>query len=322
MSLTTGIGGKSPAVLVTAGVMSPTSRRHLAMLCAAKQRLERAGYHVLGAWVIPTDESHALPALQKLGFPEISAEWRMRCAELAVADDEFVSISNWATSQTPKLAEALAVALQELCEAVHKRFEGSLQHCKVRGFVCCSQDYEGKYQFSKNISATQMQGTVIVPLGDEEALLEKPAKKLFVADPVDSKVADMTTKKILTAIKNYESQYVARAVPAAAARFILTPTAKERDCFSKEFTALGIPVVGQGQGGDLCEKVKTSFKAWIGPDGKIASDDLAKLMQMIDPSWTSTELATLFEGQIASKGDIMCDDFVDWIFSGRMPRGS
>ena len=65
--LTPAPDGKEGCILLTTGAMNPCHLGHVAMLHAAATRVQRAGYHVCGAFLSPSHDLYVRPKAEALG---------------------------------------------------------------------------------------------------------------------------------------------------------------------------------------------------------------------------------------------------------------
>lgn len=312
--------GKIPAVLIASGTMSPVHRGHILMLRQARERLERAGYAVMAAWIAPCNDGSAQREATAKESPCLSAAFRQRVTELAVCEDDFVACSCHEIAKENEVP--LRDRLVEVQSYLSSRYEGSLDFTRVRVFYACGGDSADKYRITKGIASQQEIGCVIVPRSEDEIRLENPNLLVYVADAVQEEAAMLyTSTQLRTLIQAGDVTAAAKMMCPAAARFLLVPTAAERKEFQNDFDQLR---VAAPQGGaaltQMRERLRASFRAWIGPKNTIRTEDITKLLQILDPSWNNKELAVLAkEITTAGEGRVTCDDFLDWIFS-RCPR--
>lgn len=283
------------AVLVATEGVGVASLGYLRLLRLARDRLRRGGFAVVAAWI-------SLCGRDSSEEEEFSAEFTAHVAQLAVLDDDFVSISAAAT-----IPHEAGACLQQFLSA---KFAPSLDGRRVSVFHVASSDRAATLQLAQGMCPEIQRGAVIVPLSEDEMLLEKLQSMLFVADPLP---AD-TPPRAVEALR-VRGTDASRILPPAAARFILSPTEAERTAFASYFNRFGAPsmeslVATKGT-------LKKSMGAWVGPDGLLGSDDLLKLVQALDPSWDASELEALRAlTSRPSDGSVRCDDLIDWAFAG------
>jgi len=169
-------------------------------------------------------------------------------------------------------------------------------------------------------------GLVIVPREKEECfMLEKPSSLFFVAEEAAGEPNIVVGAKIRAAIQSGDAAYVSSVCPPAVARFVLSPTASELGAFSNDFQYLrpeaargALRLIDASAETEAREKFVAVLKAWSGPEGTIPIDDVARLLEVLDPSWTNSELKTFSSGVVGvskNGSGIACSDLVDWLFS-------
>merc|ERR1711959_745835 len=68
------------AVVLTTGGMNPLHRGHVQLLHQAAQRLNVAGYGVVGMWISPSHDGYLLPKAKALGTFGFTAPFRIELA--------------------------------------------------------------------------------------------------------------------------------------------------------------------------------------------------------------------------------------------------
>jgi len=309
--------GRLLAVLVASGTMSPVHRGHVQMLHQAKDRLEHAGYTVVGAWLSPTNDLRAFREAKSSGSPELRSAFRQRVAELSVCDDDFVSVGSWEAGVETVTPREVA---EKLRSRLKLRFQHSLEGMELVAFYVCGSDYAKRMSLAKGFQGPPHLGIVIVPReGEDEVFMEMPHQLVFQTDALKGDAAALSSTRLREAIKAGDSLKAAKYMALAAARFTLAPTAAERLEFQSDFEQLGIAAPEASELAQMQETLKTTLKAWVGPSGTIGAEDLGRLLRLLDPSWTSQELNALLEqAATASDGRVVSDDFIDWIFSSQL----
>lgn len=301
------------AVVVAGGAMSPAHRGHVLMLWQAKERLEQAGYAVAACWLLPSSEGAALAEAKANGAPELSAAFRQRVAELSVCDDEVVSV---ASCESSGKGSSPAEIVSQLQAYLPQRFPCSLKRRHLHVFYAAGTDVAKKLGLYRGLQPESLLGVVVVPRADDEPQLEKPHQMIYVADAISGESAALTSTKLRQAIRDGDTVYAAQAMASAAGRFTLAPTSSERLAFEADYKRLGVAPPEAKQLDWAKERLKASLRAWVGPQGTIHGDDVARLLKMLDPSWNSKEMSALMIGaKVAADGYVVADDFVDWIFS-------
>lgn len=294
-------GDNRLAVLVATEGVGAASRGYLRLLRQARDRLLRGGYVVVAAWI-------ALCGKDPAEETEFSSQFAAHVAQLAVLNDDFVSISS-ATLSAPGEASA---SLQKFLKA---KFLASLDGRSVSVFhVAGSDRATHPLHVTHSMRPESHRGAVIVPFSEDEMLLERPHSMLLIADPLPVEAAALGQLRAVQALRA-RGDDISQVLPAAAARFVLSPVEAERRDFATYFDRFRPP--GADRAVVTRDTLKRSFRAWVGPDGALGSDDLLKLVHMLDPSWNVTELEALqvLTSQ-ASNGRIKCDDLIDWAFVG------
>merc|ERR1719502_798864 len=95
--------------------MNPVHKGHAQMLHQARERLEKEGYSVIGAWLSPSHDSYVLPKAASFGTPGLRADFRLELARRAVEDDDLVDVSSWEAKQEGRWPDypVVAGALQQ-----------------------------------------------------------------------------------------------------------------------------------------------------------------------------------------------------------------
>jgi len=316
------------AVLVASGSMSPAHRGHVSMLWQAKERLERAGYAVIGGWLSPWSDYQAASAAG--ACTPLSAAFRRRAAELAVCDDDFVAVASWEASIVDRAPERHEV-MASLKACIEDVFPASLGLRQVRVFFVGGPDVAGRAVVQQGIIANLDMGVVVVPRSSDDVLLEKTTQLIFAADaPAEaapdaegSTEVELTSAKIREALRNRQAAVAAAAMPAAAARFVLSPTEAEREEMKADFELLGVEAPSGQELERARESLKGTLRAWIGPSATMQAEEFGRLLQSLDPSWSNTDLTLLTDtvkeknknsGTATADGGVLPDQFVDWIF--------
>ncbi|CAE8660486.1 unnamed protein product, partial [Polarella glacialis] len=128
-------------------------------------------------------------------------------------------------------------------------------------------------------------------------------------------VAGLSGLKVRAAIRAGNNTEAAQAMAPAAARYLLAPTATELLDHQADFEKLGVqpfiadPVVSR-------DKLKEALSSRLGPKAMVPVNDLSKLLQALDPSWTHEELSKLFKASEHNcDGNVSAVGFVDWLFT-------
>jgi len=87
-------GHATYAVLVTTGAFSPIHKGHIAMMEAAKKRLEDDGKIVVGGYIVPGHDTYV--SAKKNGEAAMDGALRVDLAQQAVAESQWLMIDPWA----------------------------------------------------------------------------------------------------------------------------------------------------------------------------------------------------------------------------------
>lgn len=301
--------GRVLAVIVADGAMNPAHRGHVRMLWQARERLERAGYHVVGAWLAPCDALAADAEASALGAPALSADFRRHVASLAASGDEFVEV---AAGPLPD-AETPAKLLTAVKEELMQRFEGSLRGRSFHLFYACGADVAARHRLLS--SASRLTGIVVVPRSEDDVLMEDSRRLLFVAD---ADASDSAPEALGLSSTRLRADVAAKNLPAASSamnqastRFLLAPTPSERWLYEADFDLLGVEAVTARLKACFRENVRSTMSA---------EDLVSILSRLAPPSLTEADLGYLADGvraRAASGGGVPSDEFVDWMFVGR-----
>ena len=126
--------GRPSCVLLSTGACNPVHLGHVAALHVAADRLRRAGYHPVGAFISPSHDGYVQPKAKSLGSLALSARFRLRIAEVVVEADPLVAVGSWEASQPGHWPDFPVVsnALQQ--------WAGS----EARVFYVCGTDHANK----------------------------------------------------------------------------------------------------------------------------------------------------------------------------------
>lgn len=317
-----------PAVLIVSGSMSPVHNGHFEVMRVGRERLERAGYKVLVGYLSPQNATGAAAEMRSAEGADnevaLSTGFRLKTTKLAVSNDDFVYLGAWEASVMGRVARPHDV-MRDLSESLAKSVPGLRERLsELRIFYACDPGQASRRGLNKAIGASD-KGIVIVPRADEDCfLLEKPCNLFFITDPTECEASIVVAAKIRAALLSGNADFVNRNVPAAVARFILSPTASELAAMQEDFAALRPQALGgsarltDGASADKAqEKFKAVLRAWAGPNGCVGIEDVARLLQALDPSWTNSEISTFSSGAfgaVSKGGEVSCDALVDWMF--------
>jgi len=317
-----------PAVLIVSGSMSPVHMGHFEVMKAGRARLERAGFKMLAGYLSPQNAVGAGAEMRAAAGSEeetaLSTGFRLLTTQVAVVDDDFVSLGAWEASvmgRVPMPYEVMAELEKHLYKSIPQLRD--LQNV-LRIFYACGPGQASRRGLHKSMSLLD-KGVVIVPREDEDCfLLESPANLFYVAEPAPGEANVVVAAKIRAAIQSGNATYVASAVPPAVARYVLSPTASEVAAMKTDFEYLrpdaargALRIVDAAATQEAQVKFKAILHSWAGPKGSIAIEDVVRLLEVLDPSWTNSELNTFSSGAcgaVGKTGKILCDDLVDWMF--------
>mmetsp|Transcript_6051 Transcript_6051/g.15597 ORF Transcript_6051/g.15597 Transcript_6051/m.15597 type:complete len:289 (-) Transcript_6051:228-1094(-) len=126
--------GAKAAVIVSCGSFNPVTVQHLRNLELARYSLrEASGCCVLGGFLSPVSGSYKKPCLAR-------AEDRVRLAEAAVVDSDWIAVDRWESAQPSyvRTLHVLASIEEEVNHALRKRAGGSAPPVQV--FLLCGAD--------------------------------------------------------------------------------------------------------------------------------------------------------------------------------------
>jgi hypothetical protein len=331
--------GSRPAVLVLSGSMSPAHHGHLNVIRQARERLQQAGYTVLAGFLSPQNATGSAAEMRAAAGSEqemaLSTTFRLLTTKLTLADDDFLSLATWEAAHISQVATA-----HEVMTYLAKYIIDKIPSMKESGlcvFYACGPGQAARRGLTRSVGVSNL-GIVIVPREDEDCFsLEKPTNLFYVAEPAAGEANIVVAAKIRAALQSGDVAYVSSVVAPSVARLLLSPTEAERADMKADFDYLRPDISGgdlstDNNGGALRltepsaeaqVKLKKVLQAWAGPSGQIAMQDIARLLEVIDPSWTSSELSTLSSGAWCNgggggkSGSVDCEAFTDWLFGVR-----
>mmetsp|Transcript_59381 Transcript_59381/g.133815 ORF Transcript_59381/g.133815 Transcript_59381/m.133815 type:complete len:591 (-) Transcript_59381:143-1915(-) len=255
---------ESGAVLVMTGSMNPAHRGHVEMLHSARERLRRAGYSILAGWVSPWDDAKTASKAKRTGGPHLSTAFRLRQAEYCTQDDEFVSVASWEASAVAGREPDYMDVVEALQQAMRKDCGAQIDGRSVSVFLVCGSDESKCY---RRLQPAIHQGLVLVPRHGNDCFLEKPLHLVYLAEPTPGRTTDLSSSKLLVAIKDGDTAYVERAVPPPACKFILDPSEDESRELAADFGQLSVSSADAGPwpGGKLVHEIPRV------PEGKIVA---------------------------------------------------
>lgn len=320
-----------PALLIVSGSMSPAHKGHVEVLKAARSRLERAGYYALAGFLSPQNAIGAAREMRAAAGcenePALSTSFRLLTTKLALVDDDFISLGSWEASVVDRVSTPTEV-IQNLSGYVYEQIPALRESGKhLHIFYACGPGQAQRRAMMRSFGATD-RGVVVVPRDDEDCFyMENPKNLFFVADPAPGQPNIVVAAQIREAVRCGNATLVSSLVAPAVARLLLAPTDAERSAAQSDFQCLqpnskagSLRLIDTAATEEVRDKLKKVFLAWAGPSGLIPVQDVTRLLEIIDPSWSSSELSTLSSNMCAgkiTKDSVQCDALVDWLFSTR-----
>jgi hypothetical protein len=256
-----------------------------------------------------------------------STHFRLLTTKLTIVDDDFLSMGTWEASVVDRVATPTDV-MQSLSGYIYDQIPSLRQSgTQLHVFYACGPGVAQRRGMMRSFGATD-RGVVVVPRDDEDCfMLEAPRSLFFVADPAPGEANIVAAKNIRAAVRSGNASLVSSLVAPAVARMLLAPTEAERSAAKADFDSLqpdskrgAYRLIDPAAADEVREKLRKVFAAWAGPSGILPVDDLTRLLEIIDPSWSSSELSTLSSnmcGGKITKDGVDCEAFVDWLFAMR-----
>lgn len=216
---------RKQAVLLYRGTMNPPHLGDVLKICWAQERLERAGYTVVGAWLIPSCELKVQQEAKAEHTVALSGELRLQMASALVENHKLIAVSP---------AEALGDELS--LAQVQASLTAAFVDLPPKVFIACtSSESEVLKRFCQG---TEL-GVVVEPI-DDGIYMEKPtaANPIYVTDPLPEKVAALTAGMIQTALRGGDVAFVRQVMPEALSRLLYRPTEAEKIRFASDFGQL------------------------------------------------------------------------------------
>ena len=189
--------GEAPArglaVVLTTGGMNPVHRGHVVMLHQAANRLETAGYGVIGAWLSPSHDLYLQPKAKGMRTLGLSAAFRVEAVRRTVAEDPLVAVGYWESStdlhpeQWPDFPEVCRALQTELANTV------SLARKHVTVFYACGTDHAEKCGLYRG---GRSWGVVVVPRAGERPQTENTENLVFVAEQAQGEIAAFNSTSV------------------------------------------------------------------------------------------------------------------------------
>lgn len=314
-----------PAVVIVSGSMSPAHHGFFEIMKTARERLERAGYIVVGGFLSPQNATGAAMEMRSAAGSEeetaLSTGFRLKCTKLATSQDDFISLGAWEASVTGRVPTAEEV-ICNLSSYLADNIPGMKdRRVPLSTFYACGPGQAARRNLTRSVDM-QYNGVVIVPCENEDCfLLEKPSNLFYVADARAGEANIVVSAKIRAAVQAGNAAYVRSVCNDQVSRFVLFPTEEEKAAMKADYDFLH-PVSAQLDGGTAMDESKAKFKAvlraWAGPSGVIAIEDISRVLEVLDPSWTNSELTSFTSGAfgaVSKDGKIATDSLVDWMFN-------
>jgi len=306
--------GQPFAALVACGAFAPVHQGHLDMMRRARERLERAGYVVIGGWISPVNSEEAAKEAARTKQSIPSAKFRIHAAQLSVEGDDWIDVGTWQADvqgRIPGYTEVMA----SLKASVEERFYGSCQLHHVKVFLVGGPDTLGKKAVQQGILSDTTRGLVVAPRSEDDILMERTFEGVFSSDPSEQDAfVTMSSTQVRDFIRCGQVADASAAMAPAAARFVLYPTASEIMDMQADFELLGVAPLQGGELKQAQDRLKAVLRAWTGPKGTIGVDDLGRVLQLLDPSWRPEELKLLQENCAIDGGGVSPEEFIDTIF--------
>lgn len=305
---------KTLALLVLSAAMAPSHKGHVDMLDKARTRLQERGFHVIGQWLSPWNDTMAQQEARQNGLECLSPEFRLRCAELTAAGRELTMMASWESKQTGRVPmHQVAVNCRE---TLLRQFPGSLRERRLCIFHVCGSDREAKYKSSENGAHKDHVGVVLIPQDDEVMILEKPSELKFVAEIAQENA--MHSKELRQVISDGNAVVASKELTPAAARFVLAPTAEELEQLQADFSKLGVKPFVAADVAKAKDSLQRTFLEKLGPENQVSVQELFKLLCAVDPSVSEEDLQSLMRAtqKTGPYGEqVKVGDFVDWVFA-------
>eukprot|EP00440_Ansanella_granifera_P047912 gb/GFBE01051897.1/.p1 GENE.gb/GFBE01051897.1/~~gb/GFBE01051897.1/.p1 ORF type:complete len:587 (+),score=147.30 gb/GFBE01051897.1/:1-1761(+) len=304
---------RSLALLVLSASLGPAHKGHIDMMEKARLRLQERGFQVIGMWLSPFNDAKAAEEALRCKTDKLSTEFRVSVAGLTAANHDLIMLSNW-ESQQSRTPTATEVAVN--CrESLLKNFPNSLKGSRLCVFQVCGSDRLSQYKTRERLAHKDCAGIVVVPQDTEELLLEKPSELMFVTEPADE--GAVHSDSLRKAIREGNMKLASEVMAQSAARFVLAPTAAEREQMKADFDKLGVQPVGQADIATAKDKLKGCLQEQLGPGAPVAVQDLGRLLQILDPSLNDEELGCIMRAAAKQQDGktVASKDFVDWIFN-------
>lgn len=305
---------KTLALLVLSAALGPSHKGHLDMLEKARTRLQERGFHVIGQWLSPWNDTMAQQEASNSGLECLSSAFRLRCAELTAAGTELTMVSRWESSQTGK--NSMHQVAVKCRETLLNHFPGSLRDKRLCIFHVCGSDREATYRSSEAAAHRDHVGVVVIPQDEEVMILEKPSSLMFVANTAQENA--MHSKELRQVISDGNAALATKEMTSAAARFVLAPTSEELEQMQADFKKLGVKPFAAADVAKAKDGLQRTFLQKLGPENQVSVQELFKLLGVLDPSVSEEDLQSLMRAtqKTGPYGEqVKVGDFVDWVFA-------
>mmetsp|Transcript_36444 Transcript_36444/g.83738 ORF Transcript_36444/g.83738 Transcript_36444/m.83738 type:complete len:575 (-) Transcript_36444:57-1781(-) len=298
---------RTPAVLLLSDILAPTEKGHLEMLTQAKRRLEAAGHVVLGAWLSPSLQSEDTSSLC------LSADFRVHVANVSVDDDddELIEVSPWECTQEAR--NPPHVVADKLQAFISEQFATDLAGHHLRVFLVCGEDANLAHSLQRGIVPEEGLGLVVVPNDADSLILESPHTLGFTSEPVSEPVMG---SKLFSAIQSGVdgASWVAASLAPGAARLLVAPTRQEQTKWEADLAALGVkPQTSAQHMLKVRDRLKVSFRAWLGQQSTLSAEDFGAILGFLDPSLKGVDVIALLPS--GTSECLSIDEVLDAIFT-------
>jgi len=229
------------AVILSTGAMNPVHLAHIQMLHKGRERLEEAGYTVVGAWISPSHDGYVQPKAKTMQTIGLSDKFRLEVARRVSLEDPLVSVGSWEAEKEghwpdfPVVCKALAKDLRTSVESEMKCLS------EVEVFYVCGADHAVKCDILRGLDPCRGIGVVVVPRPGQD-LPELPEDSdedlVFIAKPVDGDLTNLSSSKIRDALERLDLKFVKSAMGEVASRFLLDPNQHEFEHYAADFDLL------------------------------------------------------------------------------------
>ena len=156
-------------VLLTTGAMNPIHQGHIQMLECAKTTLEQEGWSVWTGFISPSHDLYLQGKTKGRGF--VSAEQRVKMAQLATKDSSWIEVATWESQQEgywPDFPEVIDDLYQHVSQL----------HSNIFVFYVCGSDH---VRYCIRILNKPRKGVVVVPrMGDNNTIRFSDPEIIYV----------------------------------------------------------------------------------------------------------------------------------------------